>query len=393
MDNYRKLFLNYAQQGSINLDAASTTQLPDKVISAIDKYIHTMRVNPGRGGSEYVQKANETIHETRVYSKNLIVAQSHEDIFFVPSSSYASNLIAFCWGYFNLKDKDEILLSKTDHESTILPWVQLQSVMQDRGIEISLLYYDTHEHAGDPVIEDIIQKCGNKTRVLVLSHIHGIYGTATEFHRLKGQIPEHVRTVVDASHSIGRIDININDIGADFLFFSASKMFALDGLGVLYINSRNKKDVKPFFVASRGVKNSSDLDFIEIGSLNLTSISSLNAAINLLQEIGIDSIESYVSTLTQYLYKRLDKLSKIEFLPGIANCSTNCSKGYGIVSFALSGTSSKDVGDYLSDQGINVRYGNFCTTEQRFNNYIRVSLHINNTKEEIDRLINALADI
>jgi cysteine desulfurase / selenocysteine lyase len=354
----------------IYFDNASTTQKPQTVITAVQDYLSNCCANPYRGSYRQALHTQHLIEETRKKAAEFINADP-EEIFFTFGATDSIKKFTEQWKKSSVSDESEILYCPYDHQSVLQPFLNLQSTA-------ALKPYGIFQHSGDADWRDILAKVSSKTKVIVITHIHSVYGLQAELHQLKGKLPFGTKLFLDATQSIGHITVDVQDLGIDAMVFSGHKLFALDGVGILYI----KKDTQKMLAA----KN------LELGSLPVTGIISLQKAIEFIQEIGIDQIHQYCMYLTQYLLAELRKLPHIEFLPGAAFAS--CATGYGILSFRISGISSDDLAFILDTHNICVRSGNSCLhLPESVENSIRVSLHINNTKEEIDTFIAVLQKI
>ncbi|TCT16093.1 cysteine desulfurase/selenocysteine lyase [Natranaerovirga pectinivora] len=355
--------------------------------------------NIGRGSYEWANKNHMAINDVRKKVASFINGKSINEIVFTSGATESSNLIVYSWALHNLKDGDEVLLCYTDHKSTVLPWINIKELLYKSGVTINLVPIINNSQ-GDYNEIDLYSKINDKTQVVVLTHIHNAYGMemgVQEIVKKIKTIKEDTVFVLDVSQSIGHIKIDTEALGIDFLYFSGHKMFAGNGVGVLWINSRLHHQIKPFFVGGNSRFFNDEIirdynkgyEMLEAGTMNIPSILTLEPAIQLINEIGIEVIEGYLLELTQYLIKELKKISKVQFVSGPPLCS--CVIGYGIISFKIDGVSSQDIGYILNDYGIFVRTGQHCiSNEGSIDHSVRVSLQIYNTVEEIDKFISII---
>ena len=376
----------------VYLDSAATSQKPKQVIYEINKYYLEYCSNIGRGNYYWARKANKKVEETRKKVAKFINAKENE-IIFTSGATDSSNLIAYSYMLNNLQNNDEIMLCKEDHKSTILPWMNLINILNKFKINIieKEILIDVE---GDYIEDDLISKINEKTKIVVLSHIHNVYGLEMEIEEIIPRIrikSPNCKIVLDCSQSVGHINIDVKKLDVDFAYFSGHKMFAETGIGVCYIKSENIKEMKAYKVGGgtekEGRSTNKASEVLEAGTQNISGIISLGSAIDYINKIGIEDIEKYMLYLTRYLYEQLKSIPNIEFSKGIDKRS--CILGYGIITFKIEGIDSSELGEILSDYGIYVRTGNFCKSGKS-DDSIRVSLHVYNNKEDIDKLINII---
>lgn len=394
MEEIRKDFYPLAHN-VVYLDSSSTTQKPQCVIDTINEYYQKYCANTGRGTYEWARMASRKVEEVRKKVAEFINADENE-IIFTSGATESSNLIAYSYGLNNSKDNDEILFCKNDHKSTILPWINIINILKKFNINVVSKDIIT-DVEGDYKEDDLISKITSKTKVVVLTHIHNVYGLEMDIKLIVKRIKEKNTTckiILDCSQSVGHIKVDVKELNVDFLYFSGHKMFADTGIGICYVKSELLKQMNPFIIGG-GLKITDlqlenikkDNYMLENGTQNISGILSLGKAIDYINNIGIDNIEKYILYLTRYLYDELKKIPKIEFEKGIDKCS--CILGFGIITFRIQGISSSEIGEVLNDYGIYVRTGDFCKSTQD-EDAIRVSLHIYNNKTDIDKLIRVL---
>ncbi|HVO29078.1 MAG TPA: aminotransferase class V-fold PLP-dependent enzyme [Candidatus Paceibacterota bacterium] len=378
----------------IFFDSASTSQKPRMVIAAIDNYLKGIVANPDRGTYAQAIKAAGIVDTTRKRVKEFINAYDVSEVVFTSGATESLNLIPLIWGFGNLRDGDEILLCKDDHQSSVLPWLHLRDILQKSNITIRLIFYELDPRTGTIPLETIGSMINPKTRLVCATHIHNVYGTLSDMRGLRKLIGDQVLVSLDASQSVGHTPIDVQNLCVDFLAFGGHKMFATEGIGVLWVNHRLHNTIKPVKVGSNPRAGSEKTlpNLLEVGTQNIFGLVGLGAAIEFIENIGIKNIHDYLGSLTEYLLIGLKKIPQVEFLPGPAY--TKDLSGYGIISFRITGVSSTEVGFILDEKQICVRTGSHCTTEGRFvDDSIRVSLHVYNTKAEIDRFISIVKEI
>ena len=363
----------------IYFDSASTTMKPFIVIDEVNNYLNHYPLTESRSNSKYTRKINKEINETRQLVKEFINANNSNEIFFTSGATDASNIIASNFGINYLNNDDEILLCKEDHSSTISPWFNLQTTLKkfNTNIIIKDILIDKHN---DYQEDDILSKITEKTKFIILTHIHNIYGMEMNIEYIVNNLKKlnpNCKIVLDASQSIGHINVDVQKLNIDFLYFSTHKIFGLTGCGVLYIKEKTQK----LFI-NKNIK-------IESGTQNTVAILAFKKSLEYINSIGMDKIESYLYELTRYLYDNLVKIPNIIFNKGIA--FVKCALGYSIISFKLNSVATNELAEILDEYNVIVRANNFCNNVDT--NFIRISLHIYNTKEDIDKFIKILNHI
>lgn len=396
----RKEFPIFANHPEITFfDNASTSQKPAAVIQTItDFYAHSC-ANAGRASYSLSTKAARGIEETRKRVAEFLNAASAE-IAFTSGSTESLNMVAQCWGLANLKNGDEVMVCFEDHKSTVLPWLNLKDLLARFGVAIKIVPINIHAE-GDYELKSIREQLTPQTRLLAMTHVHHLYGMDMEVKEIRAIVGESVLISLDASQSVGHRKVDVKELAVDFLSFSGHKMFAANGVGVLWVASKLHSQLiqhKPggntpsqLTGSSFTLANHSLPALLEAGTLNIPSILSLKPAIDLIERVGISRIEEHVSKLTHRLYDSLKLLPGIEFSPGFGRCGCHTITGYGILSFRFEQTATSDLAFLLDSENILVRTGDHCLTDrQQGDDFLRVSLHMYNTEAEIDRLVSVL---
>lgn len=382
----------------IYFDSAATTQKPSSVIQTVNAY-HERAVNIGRGSYPWALEVYEQVQAVRECVARFLHAHSAAEVVFTAGATDSFNRICLSWGLAHLRDGDEVLLCADDHKSCTLPWLNLKRILQGFGVTLNLKFYGVDER-GSIDFYDLLSKVTGRTRLVALTHINNVYGNLNDIAAIRAKLPHPVLLALDASQSIGHIDVNVQQLGVDFLAFSGHKMFASTGVGVLWVDQRWHNQLRPSLVG--GGSGSSSIhpethdfvsatmpDLLEAGTQNIAGILSLGAAIAFLQSIGMETIHTYISALTGYLVSQLQTLDHLVFVP--RKRFREATNGYGLVSFRFEGLSSNEVGSLLEQEHIFVRTGDHCMSAPGENeDSLRVSLHIYNTKDEIDRLLQVL---
>ena len=393
-----------ADPGVVYLDSAATTQKPRAVIDAVTATLAGPAANPGRGSYPWSTRAEQRIAGVRAQAARFIGAAGADEIVFTPGATAGLNAVALSWGLASLADGDEILYSPFDHTSNVYPWVRLREVLARSGRRVTLVPYRVTA-AGEADAADIAAKVTSRTRLITVAHVHHLFGGLTTLEELRGRLGPAVRLCFDCTQSAGHIPVDVGQLGCDFAVFSGHKMFGIAGTGVLYVRRGVHPELAPFLPGGgTGVRLAGDgpaglvldglrmPDGLEGGTPDVAGISALGAAMEFIDDIGLEPIAAHNRALTRLLAERLTGLPRVTLLPGVARAA--CPAGYGIVSFRVDGVRSDDVGFALSSRGFYVRTGNHCLPDgSGYDDSVRVSVHLYNSGYEIERFAALVARI
>lgn len=385
----------------IFFDNASTTHKPESVIECMDGFYRRSCANAGRASYSWSTRLSSQVESSRKSLAKLLNAESPDHIAFTGGATESLNVVATSWGLHNLRDGDEVMVCFDDHRSALLPWLNLQEILRRFGVNIDIVPFLMHD-SGTYDRKSISSRLTPRTRLIALSHVHHLYGMEMDIPELRRIIPGHVLISLDASQSIGHTAVDVQSLGAHFVSFSGHKMFAANGIGVLWAHPQILPELWPTKAGAKSamlissesettLDNSSLAGLVECGTLNLPAILSFRPAVDFMHSIGVQKMEQYISRLTHRLHEKLKLVPGVEFAPGLGRC--HCTKGYGIIAFKIAGIASGDVASFLETDGIFVRTGDHCRAAQNtHDDYIRVSLQIYNSREEIDRFAEVLTD-
>lgn len=384
-------FFPMKKEELIYFDNAATTFKPIQVINKEIEYMSMYTANSHRGDYNISFKVDDEIDNTRELVKSFINARHKEEIIFTSNTTDSLNLVVN--GYFKnyLSSNDEVILNKAEHASNILPWLMLNKSI---GFKIKYAALDKD----NTLSLDSIKKCITKnTKVISLAYITNVIGDKRNIKEIVSYAHKHgIIVVVDAAQAIGHTKIDVRDMDADMLAFSAHKMCGPTGVGVLYAKKELLDKMLPVnFGGGMNLNyHESDISLAEIpyrfeaGTPNISGIISFGEAIKFLNMVGLDNIERIEKHLRKYL---INELKKIEYVK-VYNEDILSS----IVLINIDGITSGDLGLYLNTHGICVRSGKHCTKmlkdESGFTDTVRISLYFYNSYEEIDKLVEALMD-
>lgn len=364
------------------LDSASTAQKPDVVVAAVVRHLSEGAANTGRGSYPWANRVTREVEAVRERVAGFVGASGPDEIVFTSGATTSLNAVALSWGLANLVDGDQILYSSLDHASNVEPWRNLQRILARRGSDIELVPY-TVTGTGEADVVDIRAKTGSRTRLITASHVHNVFGSLTTLEEFDAP----VLRCFDCSQSVGHVPIDVTALRADFVAFSAHKMFGTAGVGVLFAHRRTHAALTPFLPG--GTTAPVMPAMLEGGTPDLGSILALGAALDFLDEIGIDKIGEHDRMLTRHLIGRLRAIPGVRLLPGVA--AGSCEVGYGIVSFTVDGVAAADVGFIAAAHDMYVRTGTHCLAEGE--NSVRVSTHVYTSVGDIDRFADLIAEI
>ena len=379
-------------QDLIYFDNGATTFKPNTVISSINEYYTKYSANAHRGDYDISYKVDLKYEDVRDKVKDLINAKEKEEVVFTSGTTMSLNLVASAFFEKYLEPGDEVLITKTEHASNVLPWFNLANKL---GIKIKYIDLDSDYHV---TIDNVKKSITNKTKVISLAYITNVIGDKRPIKEITKIAHENnIFVVVDAAQAIAHTKIDVQDLDIDFLAFSAHKMYGPTGVGVLYGKKELLDEANPYMLGG-GMNESFDNENevllkslpykFEAGTQNIAGVIGLGAAIDYINNIGIENISVYESKLRDYLINKLEKISFIDII--------NYEADGAIVSFNVDKIFSQDVAYYLNKYNVCVRAGNHCAKLVKnvtgVTNSVRISLALYNTEEEIDEVVNLLSD-
>ena len=374
------------------LDSGATTQKPIQVIEAVENFYKNYNANPHRGAYSLSMEATEIYENTRTKIANFINARYREEIIFSKNATESLNLIAYSYGLDNLKNNDEIVLSIMEHHSNLVPW---QNVAKKTGAKLNYMYINDEFELSD---EEIENKITDKTKIVGITHVSNVLGTINNVEKIiKYAHKKGAVVIVDSSQSIPHMKIDVQKLDADFLVFSGHKMFAPLGIGVLYGKKEILNDMNPFLMGGDMIEYVHEQtttyaplpNKFEAGTQNVEGVIGLGAAIDYIENIGYDEIQKIEAEVVNYAKQELSKLDflKLYLTPNKENHSS-------VISFNIKGVHPHDVASILDNYGVCVRSGNHCAQPllryMGIDSTCRASFYIYNTKEDVDKLVEAL---
>ncbi len=374
----------------IYFDNSATSLKPKCVIDKMVEYYSKYTSNIHRGDYNNAIRTNKEYDETRDVVKDFIHAKNSDEIVFTSGTTDSMNTIVF--GYFKniLNKDDEVLITKSEHASNVLPWFVLEKMGKCTVKYIPL--NEDHE----VTLENVKSSITKNTKVISIAHVSNVIGDVRDIEGIGGVAKENnLYFVVDAAQSVSHINIDVVKSNVSFLAFSGHKMCGPTGVGVLYGKGDYLKDLVPLKYGG-GMNESFESDKcyvlknyptnLEAGTPPIAEVIGLKEAINYVTKIGVDNIHKHELELKKYL------ISKIENMDNIIIYNKNSESG--IVTFNIKDVFAQDTSIYLNTYGIAIRAGNHCAKilkdEIDIKNTCRISFYIYNTFEEVDKLVEAL---
>lgn len=378
----------------VYFDNAATTQKPESVLNAVDNYNRTINANPHRGAHTLSVRATEAYENARAKVRDFINAEKSEEIIFTRNTTESINLLANSLEEL-VEAGDEILISVLEHHSNILPWQQLA---ERKNLTLKYLYPDQNYRIPMTELED---KLTAKTKIFSISQMSNVSGVInpvkkmTELAHQKGAL-----VVVDGAQGAPHLKTDVRDLDADFYAFSGHKMLGPMGIGVLYGKKDLLEKLPPFLKGGGMIEYVKEQDStyaplpekFEAGTPNVEGAVGLQAAIEYLEEIGLDKVKQHELELTEYALEKMKELDYVE----IAGPLDLEDRG-GIISFNLKDIHSHDLATIVDSEGIAIRSGHHCAQPlMKFyglNSTGRISFYLYNTKEEVDRFLESLEKV
>ena len=377
----------------VYLDSAATSQKPTSVIEAVSNYYRFDNSNVHRGVHTLGTRATDAYEGAREKIRKFINAKSTQEIVYTRGTTTALNLVASSYGRANVGEGDEIIITYMEHHSNLIPW---QQVAKETGA--TLKYFPLQED-GTLTIEDVRSTITPNTKIVALTMVSNVLGTMNPIKEIAQIAHENGAViVVDGAQGAPHLGIDVQDLDIDFLAFSGHKMCAPTGIGVLYGKKQLLENMEPIEFGGEmidfvGLHESTWKELpwkFEGGTPIIAGAIGLGAAIDFLQEIGLDNILEHEHKLAAYA---LEKMSTIEGLTIYGPAEAE--KRAGVITFNLSDVHPHDVATVLDAEGIAVRAGHHCAQPlMKWLNVsatARASFYLYNTEEDIDKLVEGLA--
>ncbi|MFN5417626.1 MAG: aminotransferase class V-fold PLP-dependent enzyme [Flavobacteriia bacterium] len=373
----------------IYFDNGATSQKPQYVLDAINRYYSKDNANIHRGVHHLSQKATSDYEAARKYIANYLNANSSDEIIFTKGTTDSINLVAYSFGE-SLKEGDEIIISTMEHHSNIVPW---QMLCERKKCVLKVIPITER---GDLIMSEFENLLSSKTKLVAVTHISNTLGTINPVKEIIQKAhAAGAKVLIDGAQSIQHTKIDVTDLDCDFFVFSSHKVFGPTGIGVLYGKEHILEKMPPYQGGGDMIKKVTfakttynELPFkFEAGTPHIAGGICLGKALEYLSQFNIEDIEKHELMLADYAQ---DLLSTFEGMEIIGESKKKTS----VVSFVVDGIHPFDLGTLLDKQGIAVRTGHHCTQPlmdfYKIPGTVRASFAFYNTKEEIDVFIAAV---
>jgi cysteine desulfurase/selenocysteine lyase len=377
----------------IYFDSAASAQKPIQLLLAEEKLHNDFYGNIHRASHFMADKATLEFEAVRDKIKDFINAGNREEIIFTKGTTESVNLIAFSFCEQFLDEGDEIIVSEMEHHSNIVPW-QMAAARKKAKI-IKLPFSDS----GELQIDTLPNLVSEKTKLITVAHVSNVLGTINPISEIiKIAHDKNVAVFVDGAQAAHHLQIDVQYLDVDFYAFSAHKMYGPNGVGILYGKKHWLEQMPPY---QGGGEMISEVSFegttfnelpykFEAGTPNITNVISFGAAIDLLNDIGLENISQWEGHLLDYATSQLKQIDGLKIYGEAPEKSS-------VISFNIDGVHSYDLGMLLDKMGVAVRTGHLCadTVMQHYGiqGCTRISFGMYNTKDEVDIFMEALKKV
>jgi cysteine desulfurase / selenocysteine lyase len=373
----------------VYLDSAATSQKPIKVIEALNSYYHLNNSNVHRGVHTLGTRATDQYEGARDKVKQFIHAASTEEIIFTRGTTTAINMVGYGYARHILKEGDEVVITQMEHHSNIIPW---QQACKYTG---ATLKYIPMESDGTITLDAVRETITSNTKIVAITHVSNVLGTINPIREIADIAHENgAILLVDGAQGIPHLKVDVQALDCDFYAFSGHKMCGPTGIGVLYGKKALLEKMEPVEFGGEMI------DFVDLydstwkelpwkfegGTPIIAGAIGLGAAIDFLNEIGMEEIEAHEKQLVSYAQEKLSTIDGITIY--------GPKQRSGLVTFNIEGVHPHDTATVLDAEGIAVRAGHHCA--QPLMKWLqatataRASFYLYNTNDDIDRLVEGI---
>jgi cysteine desulfurase / selenocysteine lyase len=379
----------------VYLDSAATTQKPQHVLDAVERYYREDNANVHRGLYDLARRATEAYEDARATVARHVGAADAREIIFTRGTTEAVNLVAHAWGGANLKEGDEILLTILEHHSNLVPW---QMVAKRTG---ALLRYIDVDEQGRLDVAELDAILTDRTKMVAIGHVSNALGTINPVELICERAhAAGAKVFIDGAQGAAHLDIDVQAIGCDFYAFSGHKMCAPMGIGALWARGEILDEMPPWqgggeMIDYVGLEYSTYAKVpnkFEAGTPNVGGAIGLAAAIDFLDAIGFDAIHAHERALAVY---GMEKLRAVDGLHLFG--PTSADERTAVFSFKLENAHPHDIATVLDSENIAIRAGHHCCQPLMRNLGVpattRASCYLYSTTDDLDRLVEGLARV
>ncbi|CQR54589.1 cysteine desulfurase [Paenibacillus riograndensis] len=374
----------------VYLDSAATSQKPRQVIEAVKSYYEWDNSNVHRGVHTLGSRATDAYEGAREKLAKFINARSTKEIIFTRGTTTALNIVASSYGPGNVGEGDEIVITQMEHHSNFIPWQQLA---KKTGATLKFIPL---QKDGSITLEDAEQTITDKTKIVAIAYVSNVMGISHPVKELAAIAHRHGAViVVDGAQSTPHMKVDVQDLDCDFYALSGHKMLAPTGIGALYGKKALLEAMEPVefggeMIDDVGLYDSTWKELpwkFEGGTPIIAGAVGLGAAIDFLQEIGLDEIHRHEMELAAYAEQRLSEVDGLTIY-GPRN------RKVGVVTFNLGDVHPHDVATVLDAEGVAVRAGHHCCQPLmrwlQVSSTARASFYLYNSEQDVDALVQAL---
>jgi cysteine desulfurase/selenocysteine lyase len=374
----------------IYFDNAATSQKPFFVLRAIEDYYTIINSNVHRGVHHLSQQATNAFEQARQKLANFINASSDHEVIFTKGTTESINLVAYCYGKQFVKPGDEIIISAMEHHSNIVPW---QMLCEERNAHLKIIPINEQ---GELLMDEFTAMLNDKVKLIAVSYVSNSLGTINPVREIISQAHQYdIPVLLDAAQAIQHMPVDVQELDVDFIAFSGHKMYGPTGIGILYGKEKWLNQLPPYQGGGEMIKtvtlqkttyNDPPFKF-EAGTPNIEAAICLGAAVDYINQIGLEKIQEHEHDLLQYATEQLLEIAGLRIIGTAVNKAS-------VISFIIKEAHPYDVGVILDQMGIAVRTGHHCT--QPLMDFFcipgtaRASFAFYNTREEIDELVSGV---
>ena len=377
----------------VYLDNAATSQKPRQVIAALDHYYTADNANIHRGVHTLSERATAAYEGARDKVQRFLNAADRREIVFVRGATEAINLVAQSYARPRLKPGDEIIITEMEHHSNIVPW---QMVCEQTGAVLKVVPID---EAGELLLDEFHRLLSVRTKLVAVVHISNALGTINPVEEIIAAAhAQGVPVLLDGAQAVPHVAVDVQALDCEFYVFSGHKLYAPTGIGALYGKAALLEAMAPYQGGGDMIRSVSftkteynALPYkFEAGTPHIAGGVGLGAAIEYVSNIGLQAIAAWEDELLRYATARALEI------PGLRLIGTARRKA-GILSFVLDGVHPHDIGTILDHEGVAIRSGHHCAMPVMEHFAVpataRASLALYNTRDDVDRLITAIAKV
>jgi cysteine desulfurase/selenocysteine lyase len=374
------------------LDSAATSQKPDAVLAAMDRYYATCNSNIHRGIYTIAEEATAAYEDARRRVARFVNARSPRELIFTRNSTEAINLVAYAWGRWQLVAGDAIVLTEMEHHSNLVPW---QILAQERGLALRFIPVTGDGELDLAALPGLL--ADGRAKLVGAVHISNVLGTVNPVAEIARQAhAAGALMLLDASQSVPHCPVDVQALGCDFMAFTSHKMLGPTGIGALWARRDLLEAMPPFLGGGEMIREVklteskwNELPWkFEAGTMAIAEAVGLGAAVDYLESLGMDQVFAHDRALAASTMERLREVPELTILGPPAE------RRGGVVAFTLDGLHPHDVATVLDAEGVAVRAGHHCAMPLHEKLGVpasaRASFHCYTVPEEIDALVRGL---